>query len=255
MTDTKFADVSKYQRVVDDTYPYAVIEFRSNDGTYRDENFAANLAWAKHACDTGKLVCFLVYFVFEENWQQTVETFKQMVGKPHPLMAVTVDVESWGGKITGDHSDEINACRAHVAGWLRAQRSAWGRAVDHITQRSRKRVVGYGNAGDLAAIWPRRKGARIILANYSSNPDFPGKIAHQYANNENTPPFGPCDINSADGLTPQQFAAALGLSAPAAPKPRHSKPKHRWFWFRGFWRGWRKAHPHQSAHHFMKGNK
>lgn len=44
-------------------------------------------------------------------------------------------------------------------------------------------------------------------------------MAHQYTDGqgyggglpEGVPPFGRCDMNSADGLTPQQFAQACGI--------------------------------------------
>lgn len=218
MTDTLWADVSEFQADVNDSYPYRFISIRSNDGTYQDHHFAYNLARAKHACDTGKLTGFIVYFVFESNWQETLATFKQMVGTPHPKMAVMIDVESWGGRYTVDLSAAINACREGVIGWLGG---------------NRKRVIGYADAGDFARIWPSRGDCQVVLANYSSNPAFPGKLAHQFADNYNTPPFGPCDINSADGYSPDQLAAALGLTAsapqpaPAAPKPVAPAPSGR----------------------------
>ena len=228
MTDTKYADVSEFQVGVTDVYPYRFIAIRSNDGTYRDGHFAANVAWCKHAVDTGKLDGFIVYFVWEPNWQDTVQTFTAMVGKPHPSMAVMIDVESWGGRITGDQSAGINACATAVEKWLRRHGAT--------RRQAHKRVIGYANAGDFAALWPRRGNRSVVLANYSANPAFPHKIAHQYANNEPTPPFGPCDINSADGLSPEQFAAALGLPVQAPPKPKVRKPKHRrhrsWSWWR-----------------------
>ncbi len=50
---------------------------------------------------------------------------------------------------------------------------------------------------------------------------YPGKVAHQYTDGqgygggppEGAPPFGRCDMNSADGLTAQQFAQACGIPA------------------------------------------
>ena len=53
-----------------------------------------------------------------------------------------------------------------------------------------------------------------------ANPPYPGKVAHQYTDGqgyggglpEGCPPFGNCDMNSADGLTPQQFASACGIA-------------------------------------------
>lgn len=204
MTDTLFADVSEFNPQVTDVYPYQFFSFRSNDGTYRDHHFTLNLAWAKHAADTGRLAGFLVYFVWEPNWQDTVATFKAMVGTPHPKMAVMLDVESWSGKIRGNQSAGINAAREALIAWLHG---------------NRRRVIGYANAGDFAALWPSRGDARVVLANYSANPAFPGKIAHQFSSSYAVPPFGKCDINSADGLSPTQFAAALGIGVPA-PKPK-----------------------------------
>jgi hypothetical protein len=195
VTDCLFADVSEYQAYVNDSYPYPLISFRSNDGTYRDRKFAANLSWAKDAVTRGKILGFIVYFVYEPNWQETVATFKAMVGAPHPKMAVMIDVESWG-RIYGDNSPQINAARESIITWLSG---------------NRKRVIGYGNMGDLASLWPNKGDAKVVVAAYGSNPSHPAKIAHQFADNWNTPPFGPSDINSADGYSPQAFAAALGL--------------------------------------------
>lgn len=205
MADTLFADVSYYQPVVNDTYPYKFLSFRSNDGTFRDPNFAKNLAWAKASCATGRLEGFIVYFVWRTNWQQTIATLKSMVGTPHPQMAVMLDVESWSGKLTGNQSVGINAAREDLIKWLGG---------------NRKRVIGYGNYGDLTGLWAQRGDAKIILANYSSNPAFPNKIAHQFSSTFYVPPFGKCDINSADGYSPEQFAIALGIAGThSAPKP------------------------------------
>jgi len=209
MADTLFADVSSYQPDVDNRYPYHFLSIRSNDGTYRDSHFAFNLAWAKHAVDIGRMTGFLVYFVYEPNWSETVGTFKAMVGTPHPKMAVMIDAETWGGKISGNQSAGLNAARESLIAWLHG---------------NRKRVIGYANAGDFASMWPTRGDTKVVLANYSNNPPFPGKIAHQFASNFVVPPFGPCDINSADGLSPVQFAAALGLGVVPVPIPKPVPP-------------------------------
>ncbi|AOT23770.1 lysin A [Mycobacterium phage TBond007] len=205
--DTLYADVSEWQVPVSDAYldaGYRVICIRSNDGTYRDKNWQRNYPWAKAAADDGRLAFFLVYFVWRPNWQAAVDTLKSQVGVPHPRMAVMIDVESWGGQITGDQSDGINAAHAQIAEWLGDAR----------------RVIGYGNTGDLNNLWPRKPdGLRLVLAAYGSNPGYPGKIAHQYTNGggfggglpEGAPPFGNCDMNSADGYTATAFAAALGI--------------------------------------------
>jgi hypothetical protein len=147
--------------------------------------------------NSGRLKGFIVYFVWEPNWQQTIQTFMKMVGKPHPKMAVMIDVESWGGRITGNQSAGINAAREALIKWLGGNRN---------------RVIGYGNAGDLNNLWPQRGDCNLILANYSSNPSFPNKIAHQFSSSYYVQPFGKCDINSADGYSPDQFATKLGLN-------------------------------------------
>jgi hypothetical protein len=205
--DTLFADVSEWQAPVTDAYleaGYRVISIRSNDGTHRDTDWASNYAWCKRAADDGRLAFFIVYFVWRPNWQDAVATFKSQVGQPHPKMAVMLDVESWSGQITGDQSAGINAAFENVAAFVG----------------DRRKVIGYGNTGDLDRLWPSKPpGARLIIAAYGSNPSYPGKIAHQYTDGqgyggdlpEGAPPFGNCDMNSADGLTATAFAAALGI--------------------------------------------
>ncbi len=213
VTDTLYADVSEWQRPVDDSYPYRVIAIRSNDGTYRDRNWASNYAWCKRHCDENALVFFIVYFVWRENWQQTVKTLKDLVGQPHPRMAVMIDVESWQGQITGNQSDGLNKAYQAIADWLG----------------DRRRVIAYGNRGDLNSLWPDKPvGLRIVLAAYGSNPGYPNKIAHQYTNGEGyggglpegCPPFGNCCMDSADGLTPEQYAAGCGIGAAVEGEPR-----------------------------------
>lgn len=202
--DTLFTDTSEFQRsIYTRSYPYSFGSFRANDGTYRDHKFAGNLAYAKWACDTGRWTGFIVYFVWRENWQATVATLKDMVGRPHPKMVVMIDVESWGGALRGNHSAGINAARENLIKWLGG---------------NRRRVIGYANAGDFDNLWPTRGDAKVILANYSSNPPTPKHIAHQFTSSANVAPFGhPVDLNSADGYTPQAFASALGIAAPPAP--------------------------------------
>jgi hypothetical protein len=213
MTDSFFADVSEFQRVVDDSYPYQLFSFRSNDGTYQDHNFAKNYAWAVKAADSGKLACFIVYSYWRPNWLDTVNTHKSMVGQaggPHPKMISMIDVES-GGNPGGNHSDGINRAYWNLAGWLGGT----------------KRVIGYANRGDFNTMWPTRPdGLRVIGAGYGHNPKLPGQIAHQYTNGqgyggglpEGAAPFGNCDMNSADGYSPEEFAAACGIGG-VGPDP------------------------------------
>lgn len=204
--DTLFADVSYFQAPVDDSYPHEILSFRSNDGTFHDPNFAANYEWACKAADDGRLACFIVYFYWRPNWLDTVQTHMSMIkafGGPHPKMISMIDLES-GGNPGGDQSDGINKAYWAVADWL-------GNPA---------RVIGYANTGDFTSMWLERPdGLRVIGAGYGRNPNLPGQIAHQYTDGggfggglpEGAPPFGDCDMNSANGMSPQDFAAACGI--------------------------------------------
>lgn len=197
MTDTVWADVSQFQTTVNDAYPHSVFAFRCNDGEYRDKAFAENYAWSARAADDGRLVAFIVYCVFEPGvaWASTL---MQAVGNPHPKLVVMIDVESWGGKIGGDHSHDINEGRDKLAAWLG----------------DRRRVIGYGNVGDLDTLWKSKGDAKLIVAAYGSNPSYPGKIGHQYTSSGSCAPFGsPVDLNSADGVTPAEFADLVGVGS------------------------------------------
>lgn len=200
MTDTLWADVSEFQPVANNTYPFRWLSFRSNDGTYRDRHFAANYEWAQNAVAAGRLDAFIVYFVYRPDGGNCASTLMSMVGTPNPRMAVMIDVESWKGSISGDHSADIDLQRSRIAKWLGSD----------------KRVIGYGNVGDLRNIWPHDDDTQLVIAAYGTNPNYPGKLAHQYADNAHVAPFGTCDINSADGYSSAALAAALGLTVTLA---------------------------------------
>lgn len=204
--DSLFADVSYFQAPVDDSYPYEIFSFRSNDGTFEDPNFEHNYQWSVNAVESGRLACFIVYFYWRPNWLQTVQTHQRMVervGGPHPAMISMIDVES-GGNPGGDQSDPINRSYWFCADWLG----------------DRRRVIGYANTGDFNSMWRDRPALlRVVGAGYGRNPNLPGQIAHQYTDGqgfggglpEGAPPFGNCDMNAANGLSPQEFAAACGV--------------------------------------------
>jgi hypothetical protein len=132
--------------------------------------------------------------------------FKDLVGTPHPKMAVRLDVESWGGQIRGDRSAGINAAYDAVGAFVG----------------STAKVIGYGNVGDLNSLWPNKPpGIRWWWPPTAANPPYPGKVAHQYTDGsgyagglpEGAPPFGRRDMNAADGFTAEEFARACGVSA------------------------------------------
>jgi peptidoglycan hydrolase-like protein with peptidoglycan-binding domain len=205
MTDTQWADISEWQRTVDDSYPWQFLCFRSNDGDHRDANFTANRAWADKAVADGRMFGYMVYYFYRPG-VNGAEILKSMVGTPNHRMTVMIDVESDAGQVAGNQSASINAQFDELASWLG----------------SAKRVTGYGNTGDLDSLWPSKPaGIRLVIAAYGSNPAYPGKFAHQYSDDYVTPPFGACDINSADGMDVADLEKMFGFTA----SPPESKPK------------------------------
>ena len=227
MTDTQWADVSEWQRPVDDAYPWQFFCFRSNDGEHRDANFAANRAWADKAVADGRMFGYMVYYFYRPG-VNGAEVLKSMVGSPHQRMAVMIDVESDAGQVTGNQSTSINAQFDELARWLGDP----------------KRVTGYGNTGDLNSLWPSKpQGIRLVIAAYGSNPAYPGKFAHQYSDDYVTPPFGACDINSADGMDVADLERMFGFTA-SAPKPKPKAPTQPWPYGPDDYLGLPSADPH-----------
>lgn len=217
MTDTLFRDISEHNTItvadVVKKTSQRVVLFRSNDGGHVDSKFAANLRDAKAAVDRGELDCFGVYFtrsVAGVTWQQAYQTFRSLIGKPHPKSFYLIDVEGWGQFVT-DESADLNRVRSQMVKWLRDARGPIGRAVDAILRRQPKRVGDYGNVGDLTALYRHRPlNLWYGVAAYGSNPPFPGKLFHQFADDYTADGLPAGDINSADGLSPKQFAARVG---------------------------------------------
>jgi peptidoglycan hydrolase-like protein with peptidoglycan-binding domain len=208
MADTQWADISEFQKPVDNSYPYQVLCIRSNDGNYQDKNFNTNRAWCDSAVASGKLAFYIVYYFFRPS-MTGFPTLKARVGTPNPKMAVMIDVESDGGKVSGNQSGNINSEFNQAASWLG----------------SASRVIGYGNVGDLNNLWPQKPaGIRLVVANYSSNPSYAGKFAHQYTDKGPCAPFGTCDMNSADGMAISDLNAMFGFSGTPAPAPPPPPP-------------------------------
>lgn len=212
MPNVLFADVSYFQPKVDDSYPYDALSIRVSDGTFVDPAFADNYAWMRSALDSGKLTVGIVYtYVRPQTWATNARTVIDTInanGGLHPRVALMLDVES-GGNLGGDQSAAINSLFNELA----------------MFAGTPARVVGYGNIYDLKSMWPRKPaGMRLGIASYGSDPDYPGKLWHQYTDGtgygaasglpDGCPPFGNCDFNSADGLTAEQFAAACGITTP-----------------------------------------
>jgi hypothetical protein len=220
VSDELWSDVSEFQVPVDDSYPYDILAIRSNDGTYLDHNFVQNYAWGCRSLDSGKLQCLIIYFVYRTNWQDTLNTLiSRFPNGVHPKVVFMLDVESWGGEIGGDNSDGINKLYWGCTDYLKTSQDTGTR-----------RVIGYGNTYDLNTLWPNKPdGIRLIVAGYGANPDYPGKLGHQFTDGQvggpiNVPPFGFADVNSADGYDINMFLASVGLGPVVVPAPFSGGP-------------------------------
>jgi hypothetical protein len=204
MVNTLWSDISEFQVQVNDTYPYRFLSLRSNDGSYEDHHFTQNIAWCRAAIHAGRIWGFMVYYFYRPGFNGA-QLLMSRVGKPDPRLTVMIDVEGANGQVSGNQSGAINAQFNELAHWIG----------------SPKRVVGYGNPSDLNGLWPQKPpGIRLVVADYGANPPYPGKFAHQYTDAANTNPFGPSDLNSADGMSAVQLEAMFGFTAPRpAPPP------------------------------------
>jgi hypothetical protein len=181
---TFWADVSQYQRPVDDTYPHRVFSFRTNSGDKLDTNAAANLAWGLRALADGRIDVLIPYYFFRPG-QANCDLWREVVtvdGKVHPRIVCMVDVEGANGSVRGDNSAEINDEIQRVQGWLGAGR-----------------VIGYLNPKADPGLWPTRPNIPLVVPHYNGTPgqsyDFPNRFAHQYSDAVPCAPFGPCDAN------------------------------------------------------------
>ena len=199
MTDTKWADVSRWQCAVNNNYPHPFFSFKCSDGGDEDPNNDANLSWSKANVGTSgkKMVGFAGYHVYRVG-EDNLGGVKRALGSPHPYMTIMLDVEDWEGEITTNQSGPLNTLREQLIDWLGG---------------SRARVFGYANTGNgnLQTLWPDYKDTKFVIPNYSGKPSHPAMIAHQYADDVSCAPFGPCDANIAYGCTPAQWAAKIGI--------------------------------------------
>lgn len=203
MADTKWADVSKWQCPVNDSYPHPFFSFKCSDGGDVDPNNGANLGWSKKNVGTSgkKMVGFAGYHVYRVG-EDNFGGVKRALGSPHPYMTIMLDVEDWEGEITTNQSGPLNKLREQLIDWLGG---------------SRARVFGYANTGNgnMQNLWPDHDDTKFVIPNYSGKPSHADMIAHQYADDVSCKPFGPCDANVAYGCTPAQWAAKIGLGSSA----------------------------------------
>lgn len=207
---TFWADVSQYQRVVDDSYPHRVFSFRTNSGDKLDTNAAGNLAWATSALQAGRIDIVIAYYFFRPG-QANCDLWREVVsrsGSIHPRIVCMVDVEGANGSVRGDNSAEINGEIQRVQGWLGGGR-----------------VIGYLNPKADPGLWPTRPNVPLVVPHYNDTPgqsyDFPNRFAHQYSDAAPCAPFGPCDANYTDLDIPgllRLFGITEGGSAVGVPE-------------------------------------
>lgn len=208
VTRVKWADVSQYQTaVLDDTYPYPVVAFRASIADRRDTKFAANMSAARELVAAGKLQKVIAYHFWVPGYDN-VGTFLSALessGGVFPELAFMIDVEDGGTKwnITGDQSTGVNDFITRVSDYFDNPAAA----------------VGYLNFRSNQDLWKSiPHGLKLIVPAYNGAngkpwvPEGYTAFGHQYADNENTPPFGPCDINQAH-MTLADFISAFGVKA------------------------------------------
>lgn len=210
-----WTDTSEFQgSVYTDAYGHRIASFRCMDGTsYTDKKFAANLAWCKSAYARGWIDLYIVYFVYRPvGALPQYNAWIKTLGAYSPGMCLMIDVENWGGAITGNQSVVLNALFGMLANFTGAF----------------SRTIGYGNGSDLNNLWPQRD-ARcwVILAYYSEGWHYSlvhNCFSQQYTNGQVTPPagwpkssapFGACDHNGAPDYNSKSLAAKiLGVTSP-----------------------------------------
>jgi len=190
-------------------YPYQFAAYRVCLGTsYVDKKIGGNTGWCHANAGPGKQLTLghCGYLVWYPGNEQTQADLFFNLAQVDDHFTAMIDVESWGGQIGGDHSNQITALADILAGKL-----------------SRQRVKVYGNSGDLNSIYPNRPSwLGVIKAGYSSVAPPGPWDGWQYSDGSTqwpappdwpraAPPAGPSDHNAFLG-TADQFRTVFGLT-------------------------------------------
>jgi len=196
------------------TYPYQFAAYRVCLGTsYVDKKIGGNTGWCHQNAGPGKQLTLghCGYLVWYPGSEQTQADLFFSLAQVDDHFTAMIDVESWGGQIGGDHSNQITALADILAGRL-----------------SKQRVKVYGNSGDLSSIYPNRPSwLGVIKAGYSSVAPPGPWDGWQYSDGStqwpappdwprSAPPAGPSDHNAFLG-TADQFRTVFGLTGADMP--------------------------------------
>ncbi len=213
MTNVVFwPDVSHYQVKVNDQFNRPFLMYKVSEGTtYVDPNAAANGSWCQANSGPGKkMVGYGGYHVWSPGNEQAQANLFFANARLSSYLVAMIDVESWGGRYTGDHSASITTLANLFAAKL-----------------GQRRVKAYANSNDLAQLFPKRPAwLGIVKAGYSSKAPAEPWVGWQYTDGSTTwptpdgwprssAPFGNCDHNAYYG-TNAQFAVEYGLPTPKA---------------------------------------
>jgi hypothetical protein len=163
---------------------------------------------------TGKLKKIIAYHFWVpgfDNWG-TFKAAIDAIGGVFPELVFMVDVEDGAPKwdIHGDQSSGVNDFITN------------GQAL-FVNRQAASIYVNFNANPDLLPVATLPKGVKLIVPRYdgpNKPPVVPAGVsvfAHQYASDEETPPFGPTDINQSH-MTLSAWLQAWGTNG-VAPKP------------------------------------
>lgn len=191
---TKWGDYSQYQKAhLTDAYPYQVICFRASVADSIDDKWTANMKLARAMVGSGRLKKIIAYHFWVpgyDNWG-TFQKAIELAGGAFPELCFMLDLERAPGKwdVRGDQS-------VGVLDFIR-------RGQDFFANPDAASLyVNFTADPDLMPVDRIPPGLKIIVPRWRG-PDDPPVVpagvktvfGHQYASNEDTPPFGPSDIN------------------------------------------------------------
>lgn len=204
MSETLWADISRWQHVVTDAYPYPILAFRLDAGSGIDGNAAANWRYCQRSPQIKAAIGYAV--LRPGGWPSQFARIKNFLGaKPPAKFCLMLDVEG-GADFMGsmDATTQANNAAASAAAWLGDQ----------------ARVLGYDNPND-GARWTHPGWLKIVTPRYGTSD--PGSWAWQFYGGDARwpspagypracPPFGSgVDLNICH-MPLNQVLADLGLA-------------------------------------------